>query len=133
MKTAAYDLEERTALFGEAVIEFCLGVAANPVTAPVVNQLVRAATSVGANYCEADDAESKRDFRHKIALCRKEARETKYWLRMIAKAAPAQKALARKLWSEAKELHLIFVAIVRITDRNLRATQTAKSVSDISH
>ena len=133
MKTSVYDLEERTALFGEAVIEFCLDIPANAVTAPVTNQLVRAGTSVGANYCEADDAESKKDFRHKIALCRKEARETKYWLRMIAKAAPPQKSTARKLWSEAKELHLIFVAIVRTTDRNLRASQTTKSVSGISH
>ena len=120
-------------MFGEAVIEFCLDIPANPVTAPVINQLVRAGTSVGANYCEADDAESKKDFRHKIALCRKEARETKYWLRMIAKAAPPQKSTARKLWSEAKELHLIFVAIVRTTDRNLRAAQVTKSSSGISH
>jgi len=133
MKAGEFDLAERTALFGEAVIEFCLGLPAKPVSAPIINQLVRAETSVGANYCEADDAESKKDFRHKIALCRKEARETKYWLRMIAKAARAQKSLARKLWSEAKELHLIFVAIVRPTDRNLRAAQTAKSASDISH
>lgn len=133
MKTTAYDLEERTALFGEAVIEFCLGLPANPVTAPIINQLVRAGTSVGANYCEADDAESKKDFRHKIALCRKEARETKYWLRMIAKAAPSQKITARKLWSEAKQLHLIFVAIIRTTDRNLRAAQAARAASDICH
>ncbi len=133
MKTANYDLEERTAIFGEAIIEFCLGVPANPVTAPVINQLVRAGTSVGANYCEADDAESKKDFRHKIALCRKEARETKYWLRMIAKAGPTQKGSARKLWIEAKELHLVFAAIVRTTDRNLRAAHAAKSGSGISH
>lgn len=133
MKTVAYDLEGRTALFGEAVIEFCLGLPANPVSAPIVNQLVRAGTSVGANYCEADDAESKKDFRHKIALCRKEARETKYWLRMIAKAAPAQKAPALRLWSEAKEPHLIFVAIVRTTDRNLRTTSLVKPLSGISH
>ncbi|MBI4623709.1 MAG: four helix bundle protein [Verrucomicrobia bacterium] len=134
MKNSDYDLEERTARFGEAVIEFCLNLPTNPVTAPIINQLVRAGTSVGANYCEADDAESKKDFRHKIALCRKESRETKYWLRMIAKAAPAQKAVARKLWSEAKELHLIFVAIVRTTDRNLRAAaQAATSASDIRH
>lgn len=130
MKNTDYDLEERTALFGEAVIEFCLGLPANPVTAPIINQLVRAGTSVGANYCEADDAESKKDFRHKIALCRKEARETKYWLRMIAKASSAHKTAARQLWVEAKELHLIFAAIVRTTDRNLRST---KSNSDISH
>ena len=72
---------------------------------------MRAGTSVGANYCEADDSESKKDFRHKIGLCRKESRETKYWLRMIAVAEPALKDDARALWQEAKELNLIFGAI----------------------
>ncbi|MSU71718.1 MAG: four helix bundle protein [Opitutus sp.] len=138
MKTTGHDLEERTAVFGEATIEFCLALPTNPATAPIINQLVRAGTSVGANYCEADDAESKKDFRHKVALCRKEARETKSWLRMIAKAAPAKKAAARILWKEAKELYLIFVAIIRTTDRILRAAQSAKpdlrhSSLDIGH
>jgi len=132
MKTPTYDLEERTATFGEAVIEFCLELPNSAVNTPLINQLVRAVTSVGAIYCEADDAESKKDFRHKIGLCRKEARETKYWLRMIAKAVAAKKTAARLLWGEAKELHLIFLAIVRTTDRNLRAAQAASS-SDISH
>ena len=125
MKRRVYDLEERTAIFGESVIEFCLQVKLNPVTSPLISQLVRSATSVGANYCEADDAESHKDFRHKIALCKKEVRETKYWLRMLAKAEPLAKAAARKLWLEAKELHLIFVASVRTTDRNLRAAHSA--------
>ena len=134
MKTIPYDLHERTARFGEAVIEFCVGLPRSAVNAPLINQLVRSATSVGANYCEADDAESKRDFRHKIALCRKEARETTYWLRMIAKASLEHRCTARALWTEAKELHLIFAAVIRTTDRNL---QLAKSPSDpisgISH
>lgn len=121
MKTQTYDLEERTAQFGENVIEYCLALPTTPVSAPLINQLVRAGTSIGANYCEADDAESKKDFRHKIGICRKEARETKYWCRMIAKAVPAKKTSARALWKEAHELHLIFAAIVRTTDRNLRA------------
>ncbi len=120
MNNSHYDLEERTAIFGEVVIECCLSLPANAVTAPIINQLVRAATSIGANDCEADEAESKRDFRHKIAICRKEAKETKYWLRMIAKAAPAQKSPARTLWREAKERHLIFCAAIRTTDQNLR-------------
>ena len=120
MKTTTFDLEERTARFGEAVIEFCLLLQTTPVTAPIINQLVRAGTSIGANYCEADEAESKRDFRHKISICRKEAKETKYWCRMIATAAPTQKTLARTLWREAKELHLIFCAAIRTTDVNLR-------------
>lgn len=133
MKYRDYDLEERTARFGEALIDFCLGAATNPVTGPLINQRVRSGTSIGANYCEADDAESKKDFRHKIALCRKEARETKYWLRMMAKAAPARKSAARVLWLEAKELHLIFAATVRTTDRNLRAAEAAKRTSGIRH
>ncbi|HWZ95886.1 MAG TPA: four helix bundle protein [Opitutaceae bacterium] len=120
MKHTGFDLEERTAALGEAVIEFCLGLPNNPAAAPVISQLVRAGTSIGANYCEADDAESKKDFRHKIALCRKESRETKYWCRMIAKAVPAEKLVARTLWQEAKELNLIFSRIVRTTDQNLR-------------
>ena len=69
---------------------------------------------------EADEAESKRDFRPKIAICRKEAKETKYWLRMVAKAAPTHKTTARALWRETKELHLIFCAAIRTTDLNLR-------------
>jgi len=108
-----FDLEERTALFGEAVIAFAKRVAHNAVTAPLIPQLVRAATSVGANYCEADDADSKKDFRFKIGLCRREARETKHWLRMIVAAEPGLRDEARKLWQEAKELNLIFGAIRR--------------------
>ena len=65
-------------------------------------------TSMGSNYCEADDAESSKDFIHKIGICKKEARETKHWLRMIAVAVPELKEEARVLWQEAKELHLIF-------------------------
>ena len=126
MKNSTYDLEERTACFGEAVIGFCLALPFNPVTSPLITQLVAAGTSVGANYCEADEAESKKDFRHKVAICRKEAKEGKYWFRMIAKAVPGQKAAARTLWREAKELHLIFCAIIRTTDQNLRQERLIK-------
>jgi four helix bundle protein len=108
-----YDLEARTAAFAERVIDFAAQLDRNPVSLPLISQLVRSATSIGANYCEADDAETKRDFSHKIGLCRKEARETKYWFRMIARALPASKQDARPLWQEAKELHLIFSKIRR--------------------
>jgi four helix bundle protein len=114
----AYDLEERTAVFSERVIEFALEIERNPVTVPLISQLVDAATSIGANYCEADDAESKKDFRHRIGLCRKEARETKYWFRLIAGASPSSKVAARPLWTEAKELHLIFSKIRRSCDKD---------------
>jgi four helix bundle protein len=81
------------------------------LTIPLIGQLVRAGTSVGANYCEANDAVSKKEFRKNIGTCRKEAKESKHWLRMIAAAVPELKADARPLWQEAKELHLIFCRI----------------------
>ena len=110
---AGFDLDERTARFGEAIIAFARRVPVDPVTQPLISQLVRSGTSIGANYCEADDAESKKDFRHKIGLCRKEARETKYWLRLIAAAVPDLKSTARPLWQEARESNPIFGAIRR--------------------
>lgn len=108
-----FDLEERTARFGEAIIRFAKKVPRNVVTIPLIGQLVKAGTSVGANYCEADDAVSKKEFRNKIGTCKKEARESKYWLRMIVAAEPKTKSDARPLWTEAKELHLIFAKIFR--------------------
>ena len=107
-----YDLEERTAKFGEAIIEFARKIPKNPITISLISQLIRAATSVGANYCEADNAYSKKDFTNKISLCRKESRESKHWLRMVAKAMEALKDEATKHMKEAQELNLIFAAIV---------------------
>jgi four helix bundle protein len=71
-----YNLEERTAKFGEEIIKFAKKIPKNLVTIPLITQLVRAGTSLGANYCEADSAHSKKDFEHKIAICKKESRET---------------------------------------------------------
>jgi four helix bundle protein len=108
-----YDLEERTAGFAEAIIDFAKRLPRDPITLPLIGQLVRAGTSIGADYCEADDAVSRKDFRHRISVCKKESRESKYWLRVIAKAAPAARQEARALWREARELHLIFASIWR--------------------
>jgi len=108
-----YDLCERTGQFGEAVIQFVRKVRFDAVTVPLVKQLVRASTSVGANYVEADEAGSKKEFRYRISLCNREVKETKHWLRMIAVASPQQKEEARDLWREANELNLIFSAIFR--------------------
>ena len=108
-----YDLEERTGRFGDAVIDFAKTIPQNAVTNRIISQLVAAATSVGANYVEADDAVSKKDFLKSIGTCRKEARETKHFLRMVARAVPELKLQARELWMEARELHLIFSRIWR--------------------
>lgn len=107
-----YDLEERTAKFGEDIIEFAKKIPRNPVTLPIIGQLVRAGTSIGANYCEADGAESRKDFKHKMGIGKKEAKETKYWLRMLSMAVPELKDEARNLWKEAQELTLIFSSII---------------------
>ena len=119
-KNKRFDLEERTAKFGEEVIEFSKQKNVNPIFAPLFIQLVRAATSIGANYCEADCAETKKDFEHKIALSKKESKETKHWLRMIVKAMPDLGSEARALWREANELNLIFTAIINKSRANLK-------------
>lgn len=111
-----YDLEERTAVFGENVIALAKKISVNPVTLEIIPQFVDAGTSIGANYSEANEAESKKDFRHKISICNKESKESKYWLRMIAKAEPALRDHASVLWQEARELNLIFAAIIRKCD-----------------
>ena len=113
----AFDLEERTAVFGENEIKLPKKIPVNPVNDTLIRQFVRAGTSVGANYCEADDAESKKDFRHKIGICRKESRESKHRLRMLAVAEPSLRDEAAVLWKEAKELNLIFGAIRRSCER----------------
>jgi len=106
-----FDLEERTAKFGEAIIDFCSQIPRNPINDPLVVQLVKSGTSVGANYSEADDAESEQDFRHKIGICKKEARATKHFLRMFMTAVPTLTDRAKPLWQEAEEPNLIFNSI----------------------
>jgi four helix bundle protein len=106
-----YDLAERTERFGEAAIDFARDIPIDVVTMPLISQFIRSGTSVGANYCEADGAESKKDFKHKIAICKKESKETKYWLKMIMKAVPELIDDAKKMWQEAQELTLIFSSI----------------------
>ena len=110
-KAKTNDLEERTAKFGEQVVLFIKTLPRNDITRPLIDQLIRSVTSVGANYMEADGAESKKDFRHKISICKKEAKESRYWLRIIAVACPEKKEKCRILWKEANELALIFSSI----------------------
>ena len=113
-----FDLEERTARFGESVIAFSKRIPINAVTQPLISQLVRAATTTGSNYCEADDAGTRKEFLYRVSVCKRESRETKYWLRMVATAVGDLKPDARTHWLEAKELHLIFAAIYRNSRKN---------------
>ncbi len=115
-KTIKYDLEERTAIFAERIIDLCKKTPKNIVTTPIINQLIRSGTSIGANYCEANGASSKKDFKNKIFICKKEAKETKYWLRLLAKTADESKNECRELWQEAQEFTLIFSKIASNTN-----------------
>lgn len=107
-----YNLEERTAKFGEMVIEFCKIVPQNTISRPLISQLVRSGTSVGANYAEANGGSSRKDFRNKIAICKKEAQETKHWLRMVVNCEPTAKVKSDILLKETHELILIFQSIM---------------------
>jgi len=103
-----YDLEERTAKFSENIIEFVKNIKRDDINKNLVIQLVRSATSIGANYYEANASSSEKDFRNKIYISKKEANETKYWLRLLSSYHPELKEKTIKLWQEAHEFHLIF-------------------------
>lgn len=109
----SYDLEERTAKFGENIIKLCKQIKETTITRPLINQLIRSATSIGANYMEANGASSKKDFKNKIFICKKETQETKHWLRMLTIANSNYKDECKKYWQEAQELTLIFQKIVK--------------------
>lgn len=106
-----YNLEERTAKFGECMLCFCKTLKQDPISNPLINQIVRSSTSIGANYMEANGASSRKDFQNKIFICKKEASETKHWLRMLSICFPDKKDELRKLWQEAQELTMIFQKI----------------------
>ena len=103
-----YDLEERTRKFSKDIIRFLRKIKQHRINGNIISQLLRSATSVGANYCEANNASSKKDFRNKIFICKKEIQETKYWLEMLAEASPEDKESLKYFWKEAHEITLIF-------------------------
>ncbi|MEK7121420.1 MAG: four helix bundle protein [Patescibacteria group bacterium] len=112
-----YDLSERTVKFGMAVIKLCKTLKNNSVSSPLINQLVRSGTSIGANYAEANNASSKKDFRNKIFLCKKEAQETKYWLTMLGEYIDDNKEELHILSKENQELLMIFQKICSSLDK----------------
>ena len=111
-----FDLEERTARFGERIIRFVKKIPRgvnHPENNRLVDQLVGCGTSVGANYCEANEGVSKKDFRHPTSRCVKEAKETKFFLRMVAASEPTLAEEARELYREAAEFVRIFASMYR--------------------
>jgi four helix bundle protein len=108
-----FDLEERTALFGEDAIEFLKKVPVNDITSPLIRRLAQSSTNIGASYRRASESETNKHFRGLIYSCKNDSWESKHWLRMIAAAAMNLKKEARALWKEADELNRIFAAIHR--------------------
>jgi len=107
-KKDKFDLEERLAVFAERVIDLLKKLPKNSINQRMVPQEMAAAGSSGANYCEATEAESKKDFIHKIGIVKKELKESRHWLRLLARANPEFAEEFRKLWKENHELILIF-------------------------
>jgi len=110
-----YDLEKRTAKFGEDIIKFAKKIPQNVITIPLIDQLIKAGASVGANYCEVDDAKSKKDFKHKIGICQKEACESKHWLRMISVAVPELKRKSKKVMARSQRAPSFFQYYHQVT------------------
>jgi len=113
MAERKYDLEERTYKFARRVALFCKRLPKNSINLEYINQVIRASGSVGANYIEANEALSKKDFVMRAKICRKEAKESAYWLRLIVDTNSdefAEEGAALK--NEAEELKKIFSAII---------------------
>src|SRR5262245_14635528 len=112
-----YDLEERTALFAERVRDFCLKLPKNAANVEYIKQLIRASSSPGANYVEANETIGDNDFKMKIKTCRRESKESGYWLRLVvtdgSKDIEGERSYLRQ---EAREFVLIFSAILRNRD-----------------
>ena len=115
----SYDLEERTSAFSEEIIDFVQKLPRNPINNPLVSQIVRSATSIGANYAEAFQTLTTKDLSNKLVICKKEANETKYWLRMISRANKNYSENCRTLWRKAHEFVLMFSKGVSSTQKNL--------------
>ncbi len=109
-----YDLEERTARFAERVRDFCLILPKNATNTEFIPQLLRAGSSPGANYIEANESIGDKDFKMKIKVCRREAKEAAYWLRLtITDGTPAIETERASLRQEAMEFVYIFTAILK--------------------
>ncbi|MEK7121213.1 MAG: four helix bundle protein [Patescibacteria group bacterium] len=105
-------LEQRTFKFGADTIKLCRRLGPDNISAPIINQLIRSGTSIGANYLEANNASSKKDFTNKIFICKKESEETKYWLKLLLSCYSPEKESVDVLYDECRQLNLIFQKIV---------------------
>ncbi|MDD3284147.1 MAG: four helix bundle protein [Patescibacteria group bacterium] len=112
LKNPDYNLEVRTTKFSNLVIELYKSITQDVINKPIITQLIKSGTSVGANYAEANNACSKNDFKNKIYICKKEICETKYWLKIIKDNNLTENSIIQNTQREAEELTLIFGKIL---------------------
>lgn len=104
-----YELEKRLTEFSKSLIIYLKEIKLTYLNKNIIDQLLRSGTSVGANYCEANGASSKKDFRNKIMICKKEIQESKYWLKLLSELINEEKKVnLRKIYKESNELSMIF-------------------------
>lgn len=112
-----YDLEDRTLAFAKRAVSFCRSLPRTGVDGELARQLVRSCTSVGANYIEANESLGKKDFLMRIRICRKEAKESEYWLKLLEPVSRELSSEREALLQESTELMRIFGSIVAKNDR----------------
>lgn len=108
-----FNLANRTYVFSKECVLFAKSITDNLINHNLIYQFIKSSTSIGANYMEADCAESRKDFMHKIGICKKESKETTYWLKIIGDANPDKLEICQRLWKESHELTLIFSTITK--------------------
>lgn len=107
----AFDLEDRTLEFGKQIIGLCSTLPKNNVNFKLADQLIRSGTSIGANYREANETDTKKDFKNRVRIAKKEAKETVYWLELVLEANPSFTERIDKLLDESGQLVKILAAI----------------------
>jgi len=110
-----YDLEDRTLMFGKKIIGLVKLLPKNQVNYRFSDQIIRSGTSIGANYREANETETKKDFQYRIRICRKESKETIYWLQLLTEANEILDKSIKPLINETQEFVKIFAAILEKT------------------
>lgn len=117
MKTNSkpYNLEERTLEFSKQIIQLCKKLPKNTINFKMIDQLIRSATSIGANYREANETDTKKDFKNRIRIAKKEAKETIYWLQLLIETNQYLKNEISIILNESEELMKILGSIYEKT------------------
>ena len=111
-RSKPYDLEERTSVFAKSVINLCKKLPKDTINIKLIAQLIDASSSVGANYREANEKLSKKDFLYRMKITRKECKESTYWLNLLEEANQNFKEEIASFIKESQELRNIFTSII---------------------